>query len=276
MSDFLVLKSTEEQKAEGVEQPIDTAFIDDRDGMPTLKAVFDIRHFRPEDVQLNVEDNQLVLVAQCMDDTRECSIFKKTMIRRLDLPKYVEAKTLHCSLSEDGVLTVEMPFHLPAQRRPAGPGVVPIVTGEDGRRKICFSVLIGPDFTSDDVKVDVLEGRQLQVIASYDAEIGVRGSEVTKRRLERLFRLPERMAQRVESVDYSLNRDGFLNFEILLKPEEPYKCDITTEELTTGETEDGEEIEVEEDEGENDDTLGELVSVHGNRKTSQTSNSGSN
>ena len=89
MSDFLVIKSTEEQRAEGVENPVDTAYIDDRDGLPILKAVFDIRHFRPDDVSITVEDTsgepsdsgaaqrQLVLFAQLTDDSRECSLFKK-------------------------------------------------------------------------------------------------------------------------------------------------------------------------------------------------------
>ena len=32
MSEFLVLKSVEEQKEEGVERPVDTAYVEDRDG----------------------------------------------------------------------------------------------------------------------------------------------------------------------------------------------------------------------------------------------------
>jgi len=50
MSEFLVLKSTEEQKEEGVDEPVDTAFIEDRDGMPILKASFDVHHFKPDEV----------------------------------------------------------------------------------------------------------------------------------------------------------------------------------------------------------------------------------
>jgi len=91
MSDFLVLKSTEEQRAEGVESPVDTAYIDDRDGLPILKAVFDIHHFQPDDVMLTVENSeseesdgeaqrQLVLFAQLTDDSRECSLFKKVHV----------------------------------------------------------------------------------------------------------------------------------------------------------------------------------------------------
>jgi len=94
MSDFLVIKSTEEQLAEGVESPVDTAYIDDRDGLPILKAVFDIHHFHPDDVRLTVENisssdesdggeasqqRQLVLFAQLTDDSRECSLFKKVL-----------------------------------------------------------------------------------------------------------------------------------------------------------------------------------------------------
>lgn len=95
MSNFLVIKSTEEQLAEGVESPVDTAYIDDRDGLPILKAVFDIHHFHPDDVRLTVENissdgsdageasqqRQLILFAQLTDDSRECSMFKKVGLR---------------------------------------------------------------------------------------------------------------------------------------------------------------------------------------------------
>ena len=83
MSEFLVLKSTEEQKLEGVEQVVDTASIVDKDGLPVLSAIFDLSHFSPDDVTLELKDDQLVLVAQCTDDSRECSLFRKTMIRKL-------------------------------------------------------------------------------------------------------------------------------------------------------------------------------------------------
>ena len=64
MSEFLVLKSTEEQKEEGVERPVDTAYIEDRDGMPVLKAVFDVHHFTPDQVHITItDDNHLILEA---------------------------------------------------------------------------------------------------------------------------------------------------------------------------------------------------------------------
>ena len=76
----------------------------------------------------------------------------------------------------------------------------------------------------------VVGSRQLEVTASYDAEIGYYGSEVTCRRVRRVFRLPDCVTD-VDRVDYDLSPDGHLDIEILLKPERPYKFDVTTEEL---------------------------------------------
>jgi len=229
MSEFLVLKSTEEQKEEGVEHPVDTAYIEDRDGLPMLKAIFDVHHFKPDEVQLSVEDDQLTLIAQCLED-RDTAVFKKTMIRKIDLPKYVDHKLMHCDLSKDGILMIEMPFHLPPQHRPIGPSVVPIVNDADGRRTIRLAFMIGPDFTMDDIRVEI-DGQMLFVSAAYDAEIGVYGAQVTQRELKKQFRLPD--CVEVENVDHMLTPDGKLYVDILLKSRHPYKCHVTTEDLST-------------------------------------------
>ena len=68
------------------------------------------------------------------------------------------------------------------------------------------------------------------VTALYEAEIGHYGTEVTQRRLRRVFRLPD-VSLEWDSVRHSLGADGRLNIEIQLKPMQPYKCDMTTEEL---------------------------------------------
>ena len=116
------------------------------------------------------------MLAQCLDD-RDSAVFKKTMIRKIDLPHHVDQKMIHCDLTPDGILHVEMPFHLPPQRKPVGPSVVPVVD-IDGSRRIRLAFNIGPDFTEDDVKVE-RNDRTLSISASYDAEIGVYGAEVS-------------------------------------------------------------------------------------------------
>ena len=228
MSEFLMLKSTEEQREEGIEQPVDTAFIDDREGMPVLKAVFDVHHFTPDDIYLAIEDEQLILEARSLDD-RNDRVYKKTMLRRVDIPKHVDPKMMHCMLSQTGILTIEMPFHLPPQRRPHGPNVFPIMEDKDGRRKIRLAFMLGTEFTNDDIVVES-NGRRLTIKAAYDAEVGKYGQMKNKRELRRQYMLPETIM--VDEVIHSLSPDGKLFVEIVLKAETPYKCEVTTEDMS--------------------------------------------
>ena len=120
----------------------------------------------------------MTLFAQSLEE-KNVAVFKKTMIRKLEIPLYVDHKMMHCSLSDDQkVLTVEMPFHLPPQKRPVGPTVVPVLNDSSGKRKIRLAFSIGPDFAQDDVTVKLDGERCLIVEASYEAEIGLYGSQV--------------------------------------------------------------------------------------------------
>ena len=67
MSEFLVIKSAQEQREDGVEQPVDTAYIGERNGMPVLKAAFDVHHFKTNDIELCVENDELSLEAVCTE-----------------------------------------------------------------------------------------------------------------------------------------------------------------------------------------------------------------
>ena len=54
MKKFLVIKSTKQQLREGVEQPVDTAYIESRGGRLHLKAVFEVKNFKPEEINVQV------------------------------------------------------------------------------------------------------------------------------------------------------------------------------------------------------------------------------
>jgi len=75
------------------------------------------------------------------------------MVRTIDLPEYADVDALTYDIDSDGILTAQMPLHLPQKTEPP-PGVVPIVVN-NGRRSIRLQFRIGSEFTIDDVKVRI-------------------------------------------------------------------------------------------------------------------------
>jgi len=73
------------------------------------------------------------------------------MVRTIDLPEFADVDALTYNIATDGILTAQMPLHLPQKSEPP-PGVVPIVTN-NGRRSIRLQFRIGSEFTMDDVQV---------------------------------------------------------------------------------------------------------------------------
>ena len=227
MSEFLLIKSFNEQAEESVDKPVDTAFIEDRQGTPYLKALFDVKHFKAEDVDVNVEDGTLVVTAQGVED-KDDRVYRKTLVRQIELPEQVNIDLMHTDITKDGLLSIEMPFKLPERRKPPGPNVFPIVEDPDGRKKIQLDIYIGTEFTDDDVKVES-NGTHLYINAGYDAEIGKYGQQVRQREFKREYILPEHL-----HVDHVQNKleNGKLSIEIYLKDEKPYRCTITAEDLS--------------------------------------------
>ena len=81
------------------------------------------------------------------------AVYRKTMVRTIDLPEYADVDALTYDIASDGILTAQMPLHLPQKTEPP-PGVVPIVVN-NGRRSIRLQFRIGSEFTIDDVKVRI-------------------------------------------------------------------------------------------------------------------------
>jgi len=62
MRSFLVQKSTAQQLREGVERPVDTAYVENDGGSLMLKAVFDVQHFRPEEIEIKVDIRSISII----------------------------------------------------------------------------------------------------------------------------------------------------------------------------------------------------------------------
>ena len=184
-----------------------------------------MHYFRAADIDISVQDWELIVEAQ-NTETRESRTYTRTLVRRLKLPSHVDPKMMHSHLNREGILTVEMPFHLPPQRRPHGPNVFPIIFDSDGHRKIRLMTEIGSEFSSDDVSLET-NGRTLHVLAAYNADVGKYAQQVNMRELRREFTLPDNVF--VDHVRWSLAPDGRLHIEIVLQDDPPYKCRVSVE-----------------------------------------------
>lgn len=193
----------------------------------------------PPQVTVSAEDAQLTVRAECTGDT-DCSTYRKTLIRTLDLPLNVDRRRMHCAYCPSGALAVEMPFHLLPRRCPPLPplspshpaaAIVPIVQDALGRRVIRLACRIGPDFTSDDLSVGVASGL-LTISAAYSAELGERGAEVTRREVCRQYRLPPHRGADVESFRHCLSPDGCVHVELVLSAQQDFHCHVTTEHIS--------------------------------------------
>ena len=226
--EFLLLKSTNEQQEEGMHPIVDSATVCDVDDLPTLRLTFDVHSFRIDDVILDVKENLLTLEASG-EDEKNIALYRKKMLRKVELPPCVDSKHMYCDLTPTGFLYIMMPLYLPPQRRPSGMGVAPVITDANGLRKIRLSFPLGEEFTSDDVMVQ-LNDRLLTIRASYCAMYGKYGRQMASREIFREFRLPNNLD--VERVDHYLSVGGRLYLEITLKKlDQHYRCHLTAEEL---------------------------------------------
>ena len=119
----------------GKQKPVDTAEVEEYNGLPVIAFRFDISQFPEEVVNVCVEKDILYIDAQHEVDKGE-RIYKKTLLRKMELPEHVDPRNVWCTKDRYGTLTIEMPLHLAPKRRPDGPNVFPIVEDLNGKRHL--------------------------------------------------------------------------------------------------------------------------------------------
>ncbi|CAF1133953.1 unnamed protein product, partial [Didymodactylos carnosus] len=78
-------------------------------GDQQLKLTFDLSGYKPEDVNVTVNENVLEVRAKHIDNTRGKKI-KRKYFRQYNLPDSADINNLRAKMSEDGTLTVEVPI----------------------------------------------------------------------------------------------------------------------------------------------------------------------
>lgn len=87
--------------------------VKDSNNNQSLRMRFDLREFKPEEVEVTTSDGKVVVHAKHEEKSGKQLVFKEYR-RELMLPKGVDANNLKTTLSSDGVLTIGGPLQIEA------------------------------------------------------------------------------------------------------------------------------------------------------------------
>lgn len=159
-----------------------TVYETEADGQQRFKVRFDVSEFKPDEIQVKVQDNKVIVYAKHEERNNAQSVSREYS-RQVDIPPNVDQERLQCVLSRDGILTVDGPVisnqlvatHqvLPIQQsvqpertlQLATPVKNPIITEPDGTRKLRLTVDTG-EFRPEEVVVKTME-KKLVVHAEH-------------------------------------------------------------------------------------------------------------
>ncbi|CAE1283433.1 unnamed protein product [Acanthosepion pharaonis] len=173
----------------------------DDQGNRKFKVRFDVSDFSPEEIQVKVQDNKVVIYGKT-EEKKGNSTFSREYSRQIDIPRDVDQDKITCVMSKDNILTVEGPLLPPAQGKeatflPIKCETVPnlshkstvqnsIITEPDGARKLHLQVDIG-EYKPEEIVVKTMD-RKLIVTARHEEKM--EGRTIHKE-FNKEFELPE-------------------------------------------------------------------------------------
>ncbi|GFO35004.1 major egg antigen [Plakobranchus ocellatus] len=210
-----------------LETGMQSMFETDSDGVQRYRVRFDVSEFQPEEIQVKVQENKLIVNAKHEEKSAQTSVSREYS-RQVDIPSTVDQETMQCVLSKDGVLTVEAPVSQPTitQAEPVFPATSspqlktldvgtpvknPIITEADGSRKLRLQVDIG-DFKPEDVVVKTMD-RKLIVHAEHEEKTSGR---TLHKEFNKEYDLPESVDP--ATIQAYIADDRNLTIEAPLKP----------------------------------------------------------
>ncbi|BFZ15718.1 hypothetical protein BsWGS_18757 [Bradybaena similaris] len=229
--EFFTLKPSEKSTQSLTSMNLDTGmrsmFETDADGIQRFRIRFDVCEFQPEEIQVKVQDNKLIVNARHEEKSAQTSVSREYS-RQVDIPCSVDQEKMQCILSKDGILSVEAPLTQPALTgedtifpiKSSTPSKSldmttqvknPIITEADGSRKLRLEVDIG-EFKPEDVVVKTMD-RKLIVHAEHEEKTSGR---TLHKEFNKEYDLPESVDP--ATIQAYLTDDKKLTIEAPLKP----------------------------------------------------------
>uniref|UniRef100_A0AC34FR70 SHSP domain-containing protein n=1 Tax=Panagrolaimus sp. ES5 TaxID=591445 RepID=A0AC34FR70_9BILA len=83
-----------------------TRFFDDFDFDQNFKIELDVSHFRPEELKVNVVENELVVEGKHEEKSDKYGKIERNFTRKYKLPANMKPEDVTSELSKEGILTV--------------------------------------------------------------------------------------------------------------------------------------------------------------------------
>lgn len=84
----------------------------DENGRPVFRVRFNVNSYKPEEVSVKIDATKLIVYAKHEEKSDNKSVSREYS-REVDLPRDIDSMALQCSISTDGILTVEAPMPTP-------------------------------------------------------------------------------------------------------------------------------------------------------------------
>lgn len=120
--DFFTLKPDDDRRLETIsdkfkmgDNMIDDArgvVEKDANGQPIFRARFNVQTYKPDEVNVKIDARKLVVHAKHEEKSENKSVCREYS-REVDIPREIDPIALQCSISTDGILTVEAPMPVP-------------------------------------------------------------------------------------------------------------------------------------------------------------------
>ena len=120
--DFFTLKPSEDRRLETLSDKfkMGDSLVDearglvekDQNGLPVFRARFNVQTYTPDEVNVKIDANKLIVHAKHEEKSDNKSVSREYS-REIDIPREIDPIALQCSISTDGILTVEAPMPVP-------------------------------------------------------------------------------------------------------------------------------------------------------------------
>ena len=81
-----------------------------KDGAKKLELQFDVRHFKPDEIQIKTKDGKFLEVSAKHEDKSEGGHVYREYKRMFSIPPEVDVQAMNSTLNEGGVLVIEAPI----------------------------------------------------------------------------------------------------------------------------------------------------------------------